>query len=561
MTVRNMQGLSALGVGIVGWLGLAGPALGQDEDKPVPLLQSDPLPKPFAFSVAEPPIKGDGEVGAFLRTLHERIHKRWAESFVRMVAEQLPKTNPLNDESRRVVMQIVATREGQIVSSTPLTLSGIQDMDAAVQEIVRESAPWPSAPNGALSDDGRLYLNWAFARDHRLCSQIENVQRESPIAQALPRLISQNRAPEAWRRVQAAASMSAEPSLSLFARLWLGRAVTDPRIAAAAAGALLGTGDSSGLDLLRATVSTGSGELAAVAARALIRAKQALCPLIKDGLLKGSGPVLDSAIAMVRLHPEPECFPALMAVAGNQKSPVPVRLAALTLLTEGGETVAQEAIAAAAGDPLPAIRAVGLLGSVKPNAGKGTLFKMIPYLRDPAVEIRAAASAGVVRAVGDAGLEQLYLLFKETDPRPYEWVSAELGKYSSDATAQFLGRIAKKDDARAHRAAVMALAIRKDASARQVYAAYANDPDPALKAVAPDPTSVEGLSRQAMAVAPAAGVRAYRSLLAISAGRPAALTWLLAKFADLEPTLQAEVLGLWLSPPSAGAKVATGGAP
>ena len=40
--------------------------------------------------------------------------------------------------------------------------------------------------------------------------------------------------------------------------------------------------------------------------------------------------------------------------------------------------------------------------------------------------MRAAAAAGVVRAGGDTNLDDLYVLFKDTDPRPAAGGAAEL---------------------------------------------------------------------------------------------------------------------------------------
>src|SRR5204863_7747929 len=92
--------------------------------------------------------------------------------------------------------------------------------------------------------------------------------------------------------------------------------------------------------------------------------------------------------------------------------------------------------------------------------------RLTPFLRDKAVEVRGAASAGMVRAAGDLALDQLYLLGKETDPRPAQWVAAELGQYATAATAEFLGKLLKRDNLDIQIAAAQALAARPDAAAR-----------------------------------------------------------------------------------------------
>jgi TonB family protein len=544
-------------LGVVVWAGfgrLVAHAQDKNEEEPsraVPLIKSDPLPKPHVSSLIEPPIKVEGKLGEFVRAVHARAHKRWAGGFIRMVEERLPKNNPLNDMKRRMVLQIAATREGNIASLRAISRSGVRDMDDAIMEIVRESVPWPAPPDEALSDDGRVYVTWAFHRDARLCSEIQVVQRESPLHEAIPRLMAQGRTAEAWRRVQGAATTSAEPGLSMYARLFLAQAMSNPRVAPAAAVALYGTGDTSGLELIQNTVRSGTLEMASLAAAALIRSKQPICPFIQDNLTKGTGPVLDTAMAIVAQRFEAACVPAVIAVFNNQKNPVPVRLQALKMLGESSEPSARAALDAAANDPAPAIKAVGLLASVKPASGKAAVFKLVPFLRDDSVDIRAAAAAGVVRANGDGSLDALYLLFKETDPKPYEWVAAELGKYSTDATGQLLLKILKKDEPRAHRAAAQALAARTDALAKNAVAGFASDPDAEVKALAAPakPPTLDELGRQALSAPLPAGRKAYKTLAGNMAGRPAAQAWLLAKFLELDPITQAEVLGEWLVPP------------
>src|SRR5262249_49444886 len=148
----------------------------------------------------------------------------------------------------------------------------------------------------------------------------------------------------------------------------------------------------------------------------------------KDSLNKESGPALEMALETLRFGLDKECIPGVGAVAANQKAPMPLRLLALKMLSDSTEPTATDALAALKNDPLPALKSAALLASVKLGVGRSMVFKMIPFLKDSNVEVRAAASAAVVRAAGDAELGQLYKLFGETDPRPYEMVATELGK-------------------------------------------------------------------------------------------------------------------------------------
>lgn len=526
-------------------VGLAENALAADESDEEPAAA-----KPAAGASSEPDIAADVAHGDYLRALHQRVHRRWADNFLHMATTQLPRTDAINDPSRLVVIDVILARGGVLVDASVAGESGARGFDEAAVEVLRDSAPFPAPPEDVLSDDGQAHVRWSFARDHRRCSDLAVVQKESAIEVAVPRLFAQNRVLEAWRRVQVAAAQAPEPAVSTFAKAWLRRVVAEPKLAVVASAGLLGAGDPSGVDALKAAVSR--GEHIELAAAALVRAHVPVCPLVKAALASPLAPAQEAAVRALRFSNEAECVPLLSVAAGNKKNPVAVRVAALAILGRSSEKVAKDALDAAMAESSPAIRAAAILASARPGGGRAALFRLTPLLRDSSVEVRAAAAAGLLRATGDAALDQLYLLFKETDVRPFEATAVELGGQSSEATALFLGKLLRRDDKRVRAAAAAALAARSDEYARKILATAVSDADVEVRVYAQ--TAMDPVARRRLASLPS-GRRAYRVLVG-AGGRGAALDWLLARFDDLDAAAKVEVLGEWLAGP-AGATVAT----
>jgi TonB family protein len=486
----------------------------------------------------EPELEAPGATGSYLRSLHARVHSRWSGNFLKMASAQLPKTHPLNAPELRVVLEATLARDGALVDTHVSAPSGVAELDAAALEVLKESAPMPAAPAELISDDDQVHLTWAFARDRRACSEVKVVQKEGPLEEALPRLLAAKREAEALRRI--AAAPAPERSLSLFAATWLKRALPDPKLARAAAIGLLGAGDASGEKLAREAL--GQEDAAAAAAAALAHAKRSLCPLVKDNLARtGTRPQMAALLAL-RAAPDAACLPELIAVAHNRSLLVPSRVAALEALGPIADAPARKAVVELEKDPLPAVRAAAVLALAQPGGGKAALFRLTPLLRDPAVEVRAAAIAGVLRVAGDSALDQLYLLGKETDPRPYEAAAAGLSRLASDASAQLLLRIYLRKDKVTRTAAAAALAARSDEFARAALDAVKDDPAPEIRVFAS--ALLEPAERRATAHA-AQGPQLYRALLG-AADRSGAAAWLVDRFPSSPPPVQAELLSAWL---------------
>jgi hypothetical protein len=154
------------------------------------------------------------------------------------------------------------------------------------------------------------------------------------------------------------------------------------------------------------------------------------------------------------------------------------------------------------------------------------LYKWLPFLHDPEIEVRAAAAAALVRCCGDKALDQLVLVWKEPYPQVAVAVANELGRMNSAASEAFLNRLAKRRDPAVREATAEALLARHPLAGHGPAAAKSN----VLPAGAPSPE-----------VTPA--VRAVTGLQ-----RGQAIEWVLKNFDRLDRTELVEVFGAWLHP-------------
>lgn len=502
----------------------------------------------------EPAIQGAGPAADFLRAAHARVHRRWAENFLPMAARQLAKGHPVNDPKLVVGLAATLDRRGALVDVRVEASSGTQEFDDTALDVIRDSAPFGAPPEAALSDDDRLHVRWSLARDHRACSDVAAVDVEAPFDEAFPRLLKAGRDGEVLRRVKKAVQAGNERAVTALARAWLRRALANPKTAGLSGGALLAAGDADGEEPLVGALRKGE----AVELRASVKLRTSLCEAVKPLLARDGTREQAAAAGLLRGRAEVACVPALVAMAGNKKLPVAVRALAIEALGGTGDSAAKGAITAAEQEKSPALRAAAVLAVAQPGGGKAVLFKLTPLLRDPAIDVRIAASVGLVRSVGDQALEQLYLLYKETDPRPYEAVAAALGRLSSQASADMLVRMLRKDDRRARVAAAAALAGRSDAGAQAALQVILKDTDPSVRvfaAVAMGPGE-RGLALDGVALSDS-GMRVFRALAAGGGpARVAAASWLAARFSGANPAQQIELLGKWLEGASRSEPVA-----
>lgn len=205
------------------------------------------------------------------------------------------------------------------------------------------------------------------------------------------------------------------------------------------------------------------------------------------------------------------------------------------------------------------VRAAAMLALIKPGAGRPKVIAMEKYLRDPSPEVRAAAAAGVVRAGGSANLDDLYVLFKETDPRPALAALRELDRVYGDEATKLIARLAKRPQIEVQRAAADLLLKR---NARDYYPSMKPylEPkaDPALRTVAL--AGVDEASLQAAATEPGLGNGVFRARLA-RGEREQAIDWFLAYGAKLQPAMQADAMTEWLLTAPADTKTTAAKAP
>jgi hypothetical protein len=544
------------------------------------------LPRAWAAgSVAEPAIQTPGPVGDYLRRAHDRIHARWAEGFLKTApapgpaapASAAPKPGAtvmpgaLTSDPHPVVLALMIRWDGTVADAILRASSGSPEIDRAAGVAARKSAPFPLPTSDVLSDDGYAHFEWTFARDQRGCSGAKLTRVEDPLDVALPRLVRGNRMSEALRRVGEAGAGARKDAgadaLDRFARLYLSRSLPDPLLDTAASVALAGAGDKVQADRLRAAL--GSRATVKLAAKGLQKLGIDVCDVVRAPLEGGAAFEREMAFEAVRSLADDgisiaACRAPLETVAKDAKQPSATRLAAFDLLLAHLATEARPLVLALMTDKDPAVRGVATLASVKRGGGRPEMYRLTPLLRDKAVEVRGAASAGMVRAAGDLALDQLYLLAREPDPRPSQLVAAELGRYATPATAEFLGRLLKRENRDIQVAAAQALMARTDSDARALVESIRANPQASFElrqiaagAPAHAPVAlvmIEGESAPAAAVAaptttvtgaPVAPVTQFQDLLKAGKAHDA-VGWVVGHLVSLAPADAVDVLGAWL---------------
>jgi TonB family protein len=482
-----------------------------------------------------------GPEGAYVEALHSRGSARWEGNFLAMAAAKLPKDHSLNNPSLRVVLELSVARSGALAALKVKESSGLTAFDAAAMEVAKDTFPLMAPPDEGLSDDDHAHFTWAFARDDRRCDEVKLVRVESPIAEAIPRLLAAKRENEALRRVRAAAAP--EAAMSVFARTWLKRALTEPSLAPAAAAALVAAGENADRSLVSKAVQEGT--VTDTVAVAIARGKVPVCDLVKDRLSKTGTPEQAAAVAALRSAGEAACAPELTVVVHTASLPLAVRLGAVEALGSIADPAARKVVKDLTKDGPPAVRGAAIIASAPPGGGNAALFRLAPLLHDPALEVRVAAITGLLRAVGEPSLAQFYLLFNEKDPRPYEAAAAGLARLNSEASATLLARMLRKEDPRVRQAAAAALAHRSDSFARKALEPVSKDESPDVRVFA-SAVLDENDRHEAVAALGPRGADLYRKLVTGS-GRAAAVDWLISAFSKAEPLTKVDALGAWIA--------------
>lgn len=489
----------------------------------------------------------------YLRRLHAHVHRRWADNFLRLVGESLPASNPLNTEPGRTAeVDVTITPDGQLVASTITKGSGFPGFDDAIVEILRDSVPFPRPVEAVRSDDDKLHAHWVFARDQRRCAGLSVVRVNDPLEIAIPKLMRSGRQDEIVSRVAAARAVStpAEPMMTMLAQEWIAQSINQPWASVRMARNLAERGEPKAVAWLKNALKR--PELAREAGEALSAVKVPVCPLVKPALDGANWTDQQTAALALAGSTDAACAPGLVKLFENAKAHPDARVAAAAALGNLDDEGARKSLAAAAKDEKnDAVRGAAMLAQIRPNAGRGKVLWVVQFIRDPSPDIRAASVAGVVRAGGDSNLDDLYVLFKETDPRPAQAALRELSRLPTEKSTILMTRLAKRPQLPVQKLAAEVLLRRHARGSYGVLKGYLEPgTDPQLRGmalVAADDPLLVSLTED-----PAMGIWVYRAYLA-RGDRDHAADWLAAHAPGMSPAQRTDALVEWLEsaePPS-----------
>jgi TonB family protein len=499
-------------------------------------------------------LPADKAEAQYLRGVHAHVHKRWADNFLRLSAEKLPANNPLNQPGLNAEVDLVVTADGQLMSAKVARSSGFAGFDDAVIEVLRDAVPFPLPPPAIRSDDDKMHLHWVFARDQRRCAGLNVVRTYEPVNAVLPKLLRSGRRDEALKRVAMArsAGVPADPAFTLLASDWIKATLHEPWATIRQAESVAALKDDAGVAWLKNALRR--PELAGEAGVALVALKVPVCPLVKNWFDSQTWTDHETAAVALATSPDPACAPGLMALLQNAKARPEARAAAAVALGPIDDAEARKLLATTAKEEKNAkVRAAAMLAQVRPNAGRSKVVAVVPFLRDPSPDIRSAAAAVVVRAGGDANLEDLYVLFKDTDQRAALATLREIERVRSEPATELISRLAKRPFLAVQKLAAQMLIRRGARDHYLVLRPYLDAKvDPELRGLAL--VTADEPAMQAAAADPTLGINFYRARLA-RGERDKAADWFIARGASLPPPTQVLAMLEWLA--SAPAEPAT----
>ena len=341
--------------------------------------------------------------------------------------------------------------------------------------------------------------------------------------------------------------------MSALAVEWLRGAGKQPWLTVKMAGLLAGRGDPDAVAWLKGAVT--KPELARAAGAILAADKVAICPVVKADLEGANATAQLTAAHALETSNETACAPGLVKMLENPKSRVEARVAAATALGGIDYDGARAALATATKDDNLAVRAAASLAQIRPGAGRAKMLAMVHLLKEPSVEMRAAGSAGVVRAGGDSDFDDLYMLFRDTDPRPAEATLRELDRLPSDEATKMIAKLMRRPLVPVQRAAAELLVKRHAKSTFANFKAFLDPPSSDAELRGLGLVAADDAKLASLAADPKMGVWVYRALLA-RGERDRAADWLLAQVGAMPPAVQADAMVDWLAsvePPTASA--------
>jgi len=287
----------------------------------------------------EQAIPGSGSRAVFLRAAHSRVHATWG-AFLRNSRDRLPATDPVNRRDVAVTVSVTLIPDGTVMQAIVEKSSGAPEFDAAALDLFQDTI-FPQPTEEVFSDDGRAHLRWVFARDQRQCSGLTVVMRESPLDEALPRLLEYGKDREAMRRVRLAAVTAQDTALGTLARAWLGRSLDLTVQSLPAAIGLAGVDDTRGVGILREALAR--GERVPEVTAALVRLKMMAFPVQAPAPVDRPAERMSTEVLLRQLR------------AGD----LTARVDAAAALSGRSDGAARQAVAALLRSPDPELRLFG----------------------------------------------------------------------------------------------------------------------------------------------------------------------------------------------------------
>jgi HEAT repeat protein len=527
-------------------------------------------PAAAAGPPAEPKITIPGTEGDYLRTLHQRIHFRFAHRFIEEVAAKRPATDPLNKPGLRAEILFGVRWDGSVSDVIVNEKSGVEAFDqAAVASIRVEGNRYPPPPPELFGDDGVAHFRWVFTRDYNLCGDGSVRRVEAPLAQALPRLFVQGRIKEALLRAARDSHAGSSNAMGTFALAWLERPQADPATDARAAAALLRFGDKKmqAKAYQRIKPALARKETAPIAAPALAGYANGGGELDPAGFctmlggpqsLRDGDPVAREETVMLlrdsglKMPADSPCAKALAENAADAATPGRLRALSLATLAATTGSAPGKTVRESMEDRDATVRAAAATVFAKPGGGRPALYRLQPLLQDSSPDVRAAAAGGLVRACGDLALPFVQPMFKERDDRALVAMAPELGRLKSPESADMLAKMMTRPGGDLRVAVTRGLAERKDDQGKALRAkafetirhdAYASAE---LRGLVYADAAPDELLKQARD--PVLGPMGYKALLR-TRRHLEAIDWLVSNFDRLSPDAAVDLLGAWLATP------------
>ncbi len=322
-----------------------------DEDSKPRYSDREALPAPPALSAQTP--NAD-----YLRAVEAKIQPAWS-SFLEDCRVRLPASHALNTSSLAVELDLVMSQQGEVLAVRPTTKSGNSEFDQVAHEIASDLASLPIPPVTRISDDGRVYLHWGFARDHRQAGAATASWKrvELPLVEALPTLLEGSQYAVATQRILEAnptgtekvallrlvadaivgeGLVDAEASIQVVAlhsvavaglgthlpQVRIAARSTEGEVAAAAMGALAAVGNDKDTTLLVAFalgVIPVAAKTSGAAALALVKMGRNADTVVAD-LQTDNAAARNAAYGVLSVLPKPDSVPQLSEIVLGAKS-------------------------------------------------------------------------------------------------------------------------------------------------------------------------------------------------------------------------------------------------